>query len=289
MMASSASTPRVFLITGATDGIGKHTAKKLATDGHRLLVHGRKDSDSDIVRELVADLRERGAADVLYLRAELQDLEEVTALAEQAAAATDHLDVLINNAGVFDPPQDRSAQGLDVTWAVNVVAPFRLTRHLLPLLAKGKDDVRVVTTSSISQSSSLPVDLSEVGVANGAFSSAHSAYSLSKLGDYLFTVWLAARLAEASSEASLRAVRCLTMDPGTVNTKMLLAGWGACGIPVSSADNTYRLAATDEGAGLESGSYSFGGPGSRDAKDKAKVDALWALLEEQAGCSYEDL
>jgi NAD(P)-dependent dehydrogenase (short-subunit alcohol dehydrogenase family) len=283
--SSSSSSARIFFLTGATDGIGKHTAGKLASDGHRLLIHGRKEADDPAVISLVESLRERGAADVDYIRAELGDLEQVAALAEAAARLTDRVDVLVNNAGVFDPPQERSASGYDTTWAVNVLAPFKLTRLLLPLLAKGRAP-RVVTTSSISQSYALPEGLEEVGLAGGAHSGAHAAYSLSKLGDYLFTVGLAARLRASSSEA-LAGTKCLTMDPGTVNTKMLLAGWGACGIPVAVADNTYRLAATEEGGKLESGSYSYGGSGSRDAKDPAKVDALWALMEEQTGVSYD--
>ena len=142
-----------------------------------------------------------------------------------------------------------------------------------------------MTTSSISQSYALPAGLEEGGLAGGAHSGAHAAYSLSKLGDYLFTVGLAARLRASSSEA-LAGTKCLTMDPGTVNTKMLLAGWGACGIPVAVADNTYRLAATEEGGKLGR-QLLYGGSGSRDAKDPAKVDARVGLMEEQTGVSYD--
>ena len=83
-------------------------------------------------------------------------------------------------------------------------------------------------------------------------------------------------------------VRCNTLDPGTVNTKMLLAGWGACGIPVSRADNTYELV-TDYGSQQTSGSYHFGGGGSRDAKDDPKLKALFEKLAECTGCTYDDI
>ena len=283
-MTTSIHKVRTVLVTGATDGIGKHTAKKLAADGHRLLIHGRKESDSRAIIELVEDLKAQGAADVTYLQADLGDLVQVDQLAKTASEVTETIDVLINNAGVFDPPEKSSSQNFDMTWAVNVLAPFRLTRMLLPLVARGKDP-RIITTSSISQSSRLP-DLSGVGVPEGPYSGAHNAYSLSKLGDYLFTVGLKERL-EATGDPSLSGIKCLTMDPGTVNTKMLLAGWGACGIAVSAADNTYKLAAGDEGDQCASGSYSFGGPGSRDAQDPKKIGLLWALLEEQSRCSYD--
>ena len=102
----------------------------------------------------------------------------------------------------------------------------------------------------------------------------------------MFTVGLADRL-RASSDPRFSAVKCLTMDPGTVNTKMLLAGWGACGIPLSAADNTYKLAALNVDH-LESGSYSFGGRGSQDATRPEKVNTLWNLLEKQTGSVYSE-
>jgi len=78
------------------------------------------------------------------------------------------------------------------------------------------------------------------------------------------------------------------MDPGTVNTKMLLAGWGACGISVKRANNTYKLAATEYGAQQLSGSYHFGGSVSSDAKNSVVLDAFWKAMEENTGCSYRN-
>ena len=284
-------TPRTILITGATDGIGKHTAQKLAADGNHLLVHGRQPK---LGAKLVDDLKKRGAGTVRYFNADLGDLVQVEQLAKeimQPAAEDDtinqKLDVLINNAGIFDPPSPaKSAQGYDQTWAVNVMAPFLLTRRLLPLLAASDDPCpRIITTSSISQSSQLP-DLEELFDSTSTSpKSGHRAYSDSKLGDLMFTVQLANLLEQ---HPKLQHIKCLTMDPGTVNTKMLLAGWGACGINVNKADNTYKLA-TDYGANQPSGSYHFGGGGSRDAKNRAKLEELFAKLEECTGCSYKDI
>ena len=280
------TSARTFFITGATDGIGRHTAMKLACDGHRVLVHGRKSPESDVVRDLLADLHSHGAHhSTKYLQADLLDLREVSQLAEDVQKETQKLDVLINNAGEFDPDEKASAQGYDATWAVNVLAPFKLTMLLLPVIAKGTDP-RIITTSSISQSTSLPSVLENIGVVGGPYSRPHPAYSLSKLGDHLFTVGLADRL-RASSDPKLSGIKCLTMDPGTVNTKMLVAGWGDCGIPISEADNTYDLAASNVDH-LESGSYSFGGTGSEDASRPEKVNKLWNLLEKQTGVVYSE-
>jgi NAD(P)-dependent dehydrogenase (short-subunit alcohol dehydrogenase family) len=218
-----AANKRTILITGATDGIGQHTAKKLANDGNLLLVHGRKPK---LGADLVKDLKRRGAKDVLYFNADFADLDQVKQMAEEISQKVDTIDVLINNAGVFDPVPVHSTQGYDMTWAVNVMAPFLLTRKLLPLIANSRDDSpRIITTSSISQASSLP-PLGDLFQVSGKPKSAHQAYSWSKLGDLMITLQLAKIL---SQDNRLKNIKCLSMDPGTVNTKMLIAGWGRCG------------------------------------------------------------
>jgi NAD(P)-dependent dehydrogenase (short-subunit alcohol dehydrogenase family) len=329
--------PRTFLVTGSTDGIGRHTCRRLASDGGALLVHGRRDPSDPVVESLVRDLEDLGASRVAYLRADLGDLEQVRNLAEDAVArlrswqsppeddrGMPALDCLINNAGVFDPVPRRSAQGYDATLAVNVLAPFVLTRALLPCLIRGSD-VRIVTTSSVSQSRTLP-DLDSLFArrvdgemrnddgTNDQYHdfeplpySAHSSYAHSKLGDLLFTVQLSRLLSsyrppeEVLSRTTsaplllenLRRIQCLTMDPGTVNTKMLLAGWGPCGIPVGEANNTYKLATSDEYAfgarTAKSGSYHFGWGTSDYARDDVRLVDFWNKLSDCTGVSYDDL
>ena len=225
------------------------------------------------------------------------------------------LDVLINNAGVFDPQPRCSVQGYDSTIAVNVLAPFVLTRKLLPVLVGGYE-TRIITTSSISQSCQLPnldsLFSRKSGEGGSEYDfkplpySAHSSYSHSKLGDLMITVQLARLLSSYELPSNvysdmdetqrkllnnMRSIQCLTMDPGTVNTKMLLAGWGPCGIEVTSANNTYKLATSEDyGFGrVENGSYHFGGSGSRDARDAEKLDAFFDKLSKCTGYYYKDL
>ena len=305
---SSSIRSRSFLITGATDGIGRHTSQRLASDGHSLLIHGRKSSSDQNVLSLLRDLESRGAKHVSYVQADLGDLEQVLGLAEDvmkelrswqslSSPAVPALDCLINNAGVFDPTPRHSTQGYDMTMAVNVLAPFVLTRRLLPCLIR-VEDVRIITTSSISQSRTSP-DLNSLFARKddgGNYDytplpySGHAFYSHSKLGDLLFTVKLANVL---SGYQPTERIQCLTMDPGTVNTKMLLAGWGPCGISVKDANNTYKLATSEEYAFgsrmAKSGSYHFGGGPSNDAKDEIKLDALFSKLSDCTGVSYDDL
>ena len=320
--------PRTFFITGSTDGIGKHTSQKLASDGYALLIHGRKDPSDSIVLSLIRDLEARGASQVAYLQADLGDLEQVKILADDAVAQLNtwqqsestsassstsipSLDCLINNAGVFDPEPRYSAQGYDATMAINVLAPFVLTRKLLPSLIRGEDS-RIITTSSISQSREFPdfdslfarrLDNDKYDVPPLPYS-AHSFYSYSKLGDFMFTVQLARLLSNyhvpnsidlqpPSTELmnKMRRLQCLTMDPGTVNTKMLLAGWGPCGIPVSKANNTYKLAVSDDYAfgKVKNGSYHFGWGGNSYAENDANLTKFWDKVSQCTGVSYADL
>jgi NAD(P)-dependent dehydrogenase (short-subunit alcohol dehydrogenase family) len=110
--------------------------------------------------------------------------------------------------------------GYEMTWAVNVLAPFILLRHLLPSISQ-----RIVNVSSISAAGELDWRNLDAQMHGKRFSP-HSAYSLSKLAVQMFTAELADR--------ALGLPSTLCLDPGTVNTKMLLAGWGPCGIQVSS-------------------------------------------------------
>lgn len=274
---SSSSAMRTFMVTGATSGIGYHTAKKIATnvDNCRLLVHGRR-SDSDAT-SIVEELTALGASEVKYFQADLSDLDAVSALVNDITdyIADSTLDVLINNAGEFDPEETVSKQGFETTYAVNVLAPYVLTSKLAPLLLRSSssgNSPRLITTSSISQSSRLP-SLSTLGKPKDP----HTSYSESKLCDRMMIVKCA---------ALMPGVKCLTMDPGTVNTKMLIKGWGRCGIEIKDANNTYKLAAMKEGEDAESGSYHYGGRGSQDAEDMEKCDDLWALLQSQTKVSF---
>lgn len=105
---------------------------------------------------------------------------------------------------------------------MNVLAPYVITGRLLGLVAKAPGGGgRVVNVASLSASYS--VDFDNLQFEKGGYSD-HAAYSLSKLLDIMFNAELARRVPEG--------VTCNSLDPGTVNTKMLRAGWGMGGIPI---------------------------------------------------------
>ncbi len=176
-----------ILITGSTDGLGLETAKVLAGQGHDLLLHGRSED-----KLLAAEDTVRGAGGsgtIERLRADLSSLDEVESLAAEVADRHDRLDVVINNAGVFRVPTTVAANGLDMRFMVNTIAPYVLTRRLLPLFAVGG---RVVNLSSAAQAPVDPRALTgAVALADG------TAYAQSKLAITMWSRHLAEELARA--------------------------------------------------------------------------------------------
>lgn len=128
-----------ILITGATDGIGFETAKKLVKQGHRLLLHGRNSKKLQKVEE---ELSKFGSIES-YL-ADLSDLSAVRSFAKAVKKRHQSLDVLLNNAGVFKTSNPLTPDGLDVRFVVNTIAPYSLTKELLSLM---RSSGRVINVS----------------------------------------------------------------------------------------------------------------------------------------------
>ncbi|BCJ47715.1 3-oxoacyl-ACP reductase [Actinoplanes ianthinogenes] len=142
-----------ILITGASDGLGRALATELARAGHQLIVHGRDPA------RLAAVADETGA---VAIRADLSSLDEVRGLAARAAEHTNRLDVLVNNAGVgFGAPgagRELSRDGYELRFAVNYLAPYLLTRLLLPVLHRAAS-ARIVNVASVGQ---RPIELDDL-------------------------------------------------------------------------------------------------------------------------------
>ena len=267
---------KTAVITGATQGIGRHTALRLAAaGGHRVLLHGRTRPQAETaLRELRAEAGAAAGGLVGCVHGDLADLAQVRGVADQVRAALGEgaLDVLINNAGVFaNGPRRVSADGFELTHAVNVLAPFVLTHELLPQMAERG---RVVTTASLSAAGSVPWD--DLQLERNY--SDHRAYSLSKLLDILFTFALHRR----RGELGVPTLQAVSLDPGTVNTRMLRQGWSMAGIDLNDANDTWKVATQ---AGEDSGVYYVGGSPYRPpavALDVGAQDRLWETLAGQA-------
>lgn len=206
-----------ILLTGATDGLGRALAQRLASEGARLILHGRdRDKLARTAAELAADDGEPETA-----VADLADLAQVRDLAEQVRQRTDRLDVLICNAGIgASGPAGRdrltSADGYELRFAVNYLAGFLLTLELLPLLrATGRaseEPARVVNVASLGQQALEFDDLMiERGYSGGR------AYCQSKLAQIMATFTLAERL--PAEEVTVTA-----LHPGTYMPTKIVTG-----------------------------------------------------------------
>jgi NAD(P)-dependent dehydrogenase (short-subunit alcohol dehydrogenase family) len=132
------------LVTGATSGIGRAVALKLAEEGADVIVAGR---DAERGAETVAAIEAEGGS-ARFVAADLDDLDSVARLAEQAG----DVDILVNNAGVFSfaPTHETDVATFERTFAVNVRAPFFLTAALAPKMAArgGGSIVNVATMAA---------------------------------------------------------------------------------------------------------------------------------------------
>lgn len=179
------------LVTGATQGLGRGIALDLAARGGTVLLHGR---DAGRLAAVAAELRALDAGgEVRTYRADLADLDRVADLAARIADAEPRLDALVHNAvvGAGPRPLERevSAQGHELRLAVNHLAPYALTRGLLPLLTASAP-ARVVNVASLGQE---PVDLDDPGFEKGY--EGLRAYCRSKLALVTATFALAEELA----------------------------------------------------------------------------------------------
>ena len=124
---------KVILITGATDGIGFETAKSLIQLGHHVIVHGRSESKAENVKDRLASLKDGYAVNTVIC--DLSNLNSVRSMVSEITERFGNLDVLINNAGVYATSEPTTEAGLDVRFAVNTLAPYLLTKQLLPSMS----------------------------------------------------------------------------------------------------------------------------------------------------------
>jgi NAD(P)-dependent dehydrogenase (short-subunit alcohol dehydrogenase family) len=144
---------KIVLITGSTDGIGLETAKLMLSLGHKVLLHGRNEAKLAQVKQQLSPL-----AEIESYIADLSDLAQVNIFAEKVSQDHPQLDILINNAGVYNVSEMVSSDGLDVRFAVNVLAPYLLTNKLIKNLGITG---RVINLSSAAQAQIRPSELTQ--------------------------------------------------------------------------------------------------------------------------------
>lgn len=208
---------KVVVVTGASSGIGFQAALDFARLGALVILSGRDKTRCQIARDRI--LESYPQASVEYLVADLSSQTQVRRLAEEIktflANEGKKLDVLVNNAGLYSSNRKTTEDGIELTFAVNHLAPFLLTHLLLPQLG-GKTDGRVITVSS---NSHYRVRLNPAYTHDPRVYIGIWAYGVSKLGNVLFS-------AEFNRRANTPNLHAWAVDPGLVNTDIGLKDRG---------------------------------------------------------------
>jgi NAD(P)-dependent dehydrogenase (short-subunit alcohol dehydrogenase family) len=251
---------QTILVTGSSDGHGKRVAQELASRGANVLVHGRdRDRTEAVAREIGSEQVRIG---------DLASLDDVRRLAGEI----DALDTLVNNAGLISLERRASADGYELTFAVNYLSHFLLTRLLLPRL---REPARIVNVSSIGQER---IDFDDLMFERDY--NFYSAYARSKLAQVLFTFELAEELRD-------RDVAVTALHPATLmDTKMVSGGGGRAQSSVDEGANaTLRLILDPELDGV-SGRFFDGLRESgthRQANEAGARRRLWDESERLTG------
>jgi len=266
---------KTILLTGATDGIGLETAKMLLAQGHTVLLHGR---NQDKLNNVQSALNEQypQASTATYV-ADLSDMAQVQTLVQSVLSdlqqADKILDVLINNAGVYKLADITTKEGLDARFAVNTIAPYLLTKLLLPAM---NAQSRVINVSSAAQSS---VNFESL-VGNKPLSDS-AAYAQSKLA---ITMW--SRHLGLALKATGPLV--VSVNPKSLlGSKMVKDAYGLDGGDLKlGADIFCRAALSDEfkeatGLYFDNDAERFAPPhpdALNNAKNQQLVDTLDSVL-----------
>jgi len=195
---------KICLVTGATSGIGRETARALAAMGARVIVAGRNEAK---VRDTAAAIARENGCSVEEAVADLSLMAEVRRLAGDLKERLSRLDVLVNNAGNVFTARRQSIEGLEQTWALNHLSPMLLTLELLPLLEEGAPSRVVNVASDAHRFGKLDFGDLQMEEHFGGL----KAYANAKLANVMFTFALA-RLLEG------RGVTVNCLHPGFVAT-----------------------------------------------------------------------
>jgi NAD(P)-dependent dehydrogenase (short-subunit alcohol dehydrogenase family) len=259
------------LITGATDGLGRGVAERLAAQGATVHLHGR---DPDRLAATAAAIERATGNDRLRTHlADFASLDDVRALADEVERSTEHLHVLVNNAGIGSgrPEQttrQESRDGHELRFAVNHLAGFLLTLRLLPLLRRSAP-ARIVNVASLGQ---RPIDFDDVMLRRRY--DGGRAYSQSKLAQITTGFELADRL--AGTGITVNSLHPATYMP----TKIVLEQLGrSVDTLQEGVDATARLAVAPELEGVTGRFFDRQADARADAQayDRAARRRLWEL------------
>lgn len=247
---------KICLITGATSGIGKAAALKLADTGASLILLSRNEKKGE---KICNQIKEKNNTQVKFYKADISSMKQVRNVSEKIKSDFNHIDVLINNAGARFDNYFKNDEGIELTFATNHLGHFLLTLSLIEMLKKSSQG-RVINISSAAHANGTE-ELYDIVVPERY--DRRLAYGRSKLANLYFTYELASRL--QSSKITVNAV-----DPGGVATNFSrnngLIPWMKHYLsyilnlklisPQKASETVVYLASSDE-VGRISGKYFF--------------------------------
>lgn len=274
------------LITGATNGIGKSAARDLAKMGAEVIIAGRNEKKT---RRVLDELKAASGSDRLdMLIADLSSIKQIRRAANEFRGKYERLDVLLNNAGAIFPKYRESADGLEMTFALNHISYFLLTHLLLDNLkqtAQRQGEARIINVSSSAHRGAQFNGPDEAS----AYSSTRS-YGKSKLANVLFTYDLARRL--EGTGVTVNAVHPGLVDTGFGSEFKGFLGWLIRALqmtiarsPEKGAETLVYLASSPEVRGIDA---KYWKDKKQVESSKASFDAaqqwrLWELSETVTG------
>jgi len=300
-------TGRRAVVTGGSDGVGLGLATRLAAAGAEVVLPVRNPTKG---RDALARIRAAApGADVSTRRLDLSSFQSVSELADELATEGLPIHILVNNAGVMNPPdRQTTADGFELQWGTNHLGHFLLTARLLPLLRAGA--ARVTTQSSVA-AASHGINWDDVNFEKSY--SAGKAYSQSKIANLMFGLELNRRSAAAGwgitsnvSHPGVTATNLLAAQPGMGRTRDTLSvrvirftsRWGILTQTVDQGllPALYAAAHPDaEGGKLygPSGFRNLSGPPAeqdvyRPARHAADAARLWQVSERLTGAPFAD-
>ncbi|MBI9045902.1 MAG: SDR family oxidoreductase [Anaerolineaceae bacterium] len=277
---------KIILITGANAGIGKETTRALAKSGARIIMACRNLKKSTITQQEIIEESKNYNIQLIHL--DLASIASIRMFTDKIHDQFSHIDILINNAGIFNMKRELTADGFEATMGVNCLGTFLLTDLLLPGLLKSKNSRIINVASDAHYNGSIDLD-------NFHFDKKYSgfkAYASSRLATVLYTQELAERLKDHNITVN-------SLHPGHVYTniwnlwpKRKLLNMIMDNImkrvaisAVEGAKTSIYLASSDQVAGI-SGKYfdklQIKAP-SKKCQDKDFQKALWDFSSKEVG------
>jgi NAD(P)-dependent dehydrogenase (short-subunit alcohol dehydrogenase family) len=275
-MTNITSNNKRVLITGATSGIGQATALELAKMGWMVDFTSRDKAKGE---KVATEIREQtGNQNVQSWVCDLASFKQVNDFCVHFISKINHLDVLINNAGVWDTKLNITEDGIENTFQVNHLSMMLMTLKLLDLLKKSAPSRIVNVSSLLHKNGEINWDDLENPEIYNKIATPNKQYAPTKLMNAMFTIKLARML-----EGTGVVANCL--HPGVIKTNLISqfspiikGGFGLMSKGVDEGCKTSVYLATSEEGGRVSGQYFDNSKialMSQKAKDEAKIEELW--------------